>query len=349
MRLLAAVAVLHSHSFAIVSGVRDSQPIVPFLDITVGTFAVHVFFAISGYLICGSAIKGNFFGFLIARCLRIFPALILLVCTTCFIIGPATSELGFAQYFRDPMTWKYLGKNASMIFGARFDLPGVFLVNPLTAMVNGSLWTLPYELRLYFVFSLLCIFASKLSINTTKYLFAFAIMSMLLFHFILMTLVLHTVTVKSYVDFIPADLLYIFLLGSLTRVFGGRICIKSTYFFAVVVLLISLYLYKRSAALPFYYASLSYLLISISFFFSRFIKSTPNDYSYSTYLWAFPIQQCLVFLLPDINVIGLSISSLMIVGLLAHFTWIYVENPMIILSKRLQRKISPHSISKVPV
>jgi peptidoglycan/LPS O-acetylase OafA/YrhL len=349
MRLLAAIAVLHSHSFAIVSGQRDSQPIVPIIDVTVGTFAVHIFFAISGYLICGSAFKGKFFEFLIARCLRIFPALILLLCVTCFIIGPFASESNASRYFSDPVTWKYFGKNGSMIFGARFDLPGVFVSNPLTAMVNGSLWTLPYELRLYFVFSILCILGSRLSGQATKYLFTVSILTIILITYTSTSTRSPGSILRNFAEFVPPDLLYIFLLGSLTRVFARNIAIRPTYFFALFAGLCILFLYIKGAVLPFYYACLPYLLVSIAYFFSRFAKSIPNDYSYSTYLWAFPIQQCLVLLMPRIGVVELSLVSVLIVGLLAHLTWVYVENPMIGLSKRLQSRVSLRSVSQVAV
>jgi peptidoglycan/LPS O-acetylase OafA/YrhL len=347
MRLLAAIAVLHSHSFAIVSGLRDSQPIVPIIDVTVGTFAVHIFFAISGYLICGSALKGKFFEFLIARCLRIFPALLLLICVTCFIIGPLASESDTSRYFSDPVTWKYFAKNGSMIFGARFDLPGVFVSNPLTAMVNGSLWTLPYELRLYFVFSILCILGSKLSARVTRYLFSASILAIILITYTTTITLPPGSSLRQLAEFVPPDLLYIFLLGSLTRVLAKNIAIRPRYFFGLLAGLCVMYFYLKGAVFPFYYASLPYLLVSIAFFFSRFAKSIPNDYSYSTYLWAFPIQQCLVLLMPQIGVVEMSIASVLIVGLLAHLTWVYVENPMIGFSKRLQSKFSLRSVSQV--
>jgi peptidoglycan/LPS O-acetylase OafA/YrhL len=347
MRLLAAVAVLHSHSFAIVSGVRDSQPIVPIIDVTIGTFAVHIFFAISGYLICGSALKGNFFEFLIARCLRIYPALVVLICATCFVFGPLTTETKLSSYFSDPVTWKYLVKNSSMIFGARFDLPGVFVSNPLTAMVNGSLWTLPYELRMYFVFSILCLLASKLSKQAANYSFVALILCILLASYIITNLLPLGSTLRNYSEFVPADLLYIFLLGSLTRLFSKSITVRPLYFLIILVFLLALHSYGRSAVLPVYYACLPYMLISIAFFFSRFVKTVPNDYSYSTYLWAFPIQQGLVLLMPKIGVIELSIASVAIVGLLAHLTWVYIENPMIGFSKRMQSRISLRSVSQV--
>lgn len=346
MRLLAAIAVLHSHSFAIVSGLRDSQPVVPIIDVTVGSFAVHIFFAISGYLICGSALKGKFFEFLIARCLRIFPALILLVCVTCFVIGPLTSENNISRYLSDSVTWKYLAKNSAMVLGARFELPGVFVSNPLIGVVNGSLWTLPYELRLYFVFLVLCIFSNIFSEQGTKHLFTFSIISILSVVYAVSSSRLAESKLGYIVEWIPPDLLYIFLFGSLTRVFAKTIPVRSIYFFVILAVICIAYVYDKRAVFPIYYACLPYLLVSVAFFFSGFAKSIPNDYSYSTYLWAFPVQQCLILLFPQMGVIHLSVASLLTVGLLAHLTWIYVEFPIINLSKRLQSKISSRPVSQ---
>ena len=52
-----------------------------------------------------------------------------------------------ADYWRDPRTWNYLWANSSL-WASRYTLPGVFESLPQHA-VNGSLWTLPIEGRLY--------------------------------------------------------------------------------------------------------------------------------------------------------------------------------------------------------
>jgi peptidoglycan/LPS O-acetylase OafA/YrhL len=340
IRLLAAVAVLHSHSYAIVSGDRDSQPIVPILDVTVGTFAVQIFFAISGYLICGSALKGKFFEFLIARCLRIYPALIAVIFSTYLIIGPLASDLKIADYFSNSASWKYVLKNCSMILGARFDLPGVFVSNPLTAMVNGSLWTLPYELRMYLLFSVMCLAVSVFKIRSVKSAFGIIILILICSNVFLYNDLLPKGKSIEVVELVPSDLFYIFVFGSMTRLVGNYFSARPIYIVPLIVFLSFINIYSHTIFLLIYYVILSYLLICFAFLASKFIKSVPNDYSYSTYLWAFPIQQMLVFFLPGIGVIQLSLLSLGVVAVFAHLTWIYVENPMISLSKKLQIKMS---------
>jgi peptidoglycan/LPS O-acetylase OafA/YrhL len=141
-------------------------------------------------------------------------------------------------------------------------------------------------------------------------------------------------------ELVPSDLFYIFMLGSLTRLTSDYIPLKPILMVPLLGLLFLINLYDHNVFQAIYYALLPYLLICVAFLTSKFVDRIPNDYSYSVYLWAFPIQQVLVLALPSINVIGLSLVSLAIVGMLSHLTWVYVENPTILLSKRLQDRIS---------
>ncbi len=47
------------------------------------------------------------------------------------------------------MTWEYFRKCATLIGGVRYSLPGVFENVPLKGEFNGSLWTMPVEVRMY--------------------------------------------------------------------------------------------------------------------------------------------------------------------------------------------------------
>ncbi len=47
------------------------------------------------------------------------------------------------------MTWEYFRKCATLIGGVRYSLPGVFDNAPLKNEFNGSLWTMPVEVRMY--------------------------------------------------------------------------------------------------------------------------------------------------------------------------------------------------------
>jgi len=154
LRLLAAVAVLVSHSFTIAFGTDDGHE--PFLILsrnqaTLGGVAVLVFFVISGYLITQSFDRSpDPRRFLRARALRIIPGLFVSLLLTVAVLGPAVTALPLARYLSAPETLTYLPANL-LLFLPQFDLPGVFATNPVPNAVNGSLWTLQYEFAMYLV------------------------------------------------------------------------------------------------------------------------------------------------------------------------------------------------------
>jgi hypothetical protein len=51
---------------------------------------------------------------------------------TC-VLGPVFTTRALADYFGDGRTWEFLAKNATTLFGAKFNLPGVFEHNPCGA------------------------------------------------------------------------------------------------------------------------------------------------------------------------------------------------------------------------
>jgi peptidoglycan/LPS O-acetylase OafA/YrhL len=78
MRLIAALTVVFSHSYALLGTKLRFETVVTWPWLTgIGGLAVHVFFAISGYLITKSFVRAQSFPIYIAhRALRIFPGLI---------------------------------------------------------------------------------------------------------------------------------------------------------------------------------------------------------------------------------------------------------------------------------
>src|SRR5207247_10020514 len=63
-------------------------------------------------------------------------------------VGPVMTTLPLATYFRSADTWRYMISNASLVTGP-LTLPGVFETNLYPLAVNGSLWTLTYEVLMY--------------------------------------------------------------------------------------------------------------------------------------------------------------------------------------------------------
>jgi peptidoglycan/LPS O-acetylase OafA/YrhL len=145
LRLLAAWAVLVSHSFALVG---DPEPLHQ-LGSTLGNVGVLIFFAVSGLLIRRSwEYDPSPRDFWIKRALRLLPALATVAVLTAFVLGPLVTTRSPASYFSSWETWIYpLRVTALVPFGA--GLPGVFEHNIYAGAVNGPLWSLPVEVFAY--------------------------------------------------------------------------------------------------------------------------------------------------------------------------------------------------------
>ena len=80
-----------------------------------------------------------------ARVLRIYSALLVSV----FVVGLPVTPLPAGDYLGNTQSWGFLLRNMTLFFGASERLPGVFADLPYANAVNGSLSTLPVEIRLY--------------------------------------------------------------------------------------------------------------------------------------------------------------------------------------------------------
>ena len=151
LRLCAALAVFAAHSDFLY---RLHLP-VPIPGHSLGSLAVYVFFFISGYLVCQSWMREPIWQFFwVKRLLRIFPGLIAAVVFSVVVIGWTVTTLSSAHYWSDRGTWANLANNALGLATVQ-TLPGVFEANPFARAVNGSLWTIRYELAMYSVLATL--------------------------------------------------------------------------------------------------------------------------------------------------------------------------------------------------
>lgn len=148
IRIVAATMVLVSHHFALTGQIEPS-----FFGVhSVGGLAVAIFFVISGYLVTVSWWRDpNAWRFTLRRFLRIWPALTAVVVFTAYGLGAWVTQLPTGEYLLHPATADYL---QTLWMRIHFVLPGVFENNPYPRGVNGSLWTIPYEVRCYIVLGL---------------------------------------------------------------------------------------------------------------------------------------------------------------------------------------------------
>lgn len=117
---------------------------------TMGSIAVDVFFVTNGLFVTGSLLtRRSAREFLWARVLRVFPALLIMLLVTVFGLGPFLTSRCLPAYLADSQPYGYLLKCATLVSGVQYTLPGVFADHPFKSAVNGSLWSLPYEIRMY--------------------------------------------------------------------------------------------------------------------------------------------------------------------------------------------------------
>lgn len=146
LRLLCALLVIVSHSYALLNLHGDE----PFRQIThmmiLSDIGICVFFTISGYLILKSLLSSkSIVSYLAKRFLRIFPALLV-----CLIVVVGVCSLfydGQIGYWLQKQTYSFLYNNLGL-YTIQYEIPDVFANNPFDT-VNGSLWTLAHEFTLY--------------------------------------------------------------------------------------------------------------------------------------------------------------------------------------------------------
>ncbi len=325
IRLVAALFVLIGHAPAILYNQGFSfDPFHAIFGLRMQTLGVCVFFIVSGFLVSRSWEKRkSVYGFFVSRLLRIFPALIGVVLLSVLVLGPCLTTLNLADYFASPITAKYL-QNISL-YRMYYQLPGVFESNPHPGSVNGSLWTLPYEFTCYM---LLVVLGSFKVLENRYATLLFALMlfiSYWLFQPILDVVVLPVFGI-DFKNFLP--LLIYFSTGMVFYQFRNslRFGWLGWAFCGVVCVLIQLGIIPQimiAWILP-------YLVLSISF--SKKIKFNDfgryGDFSYGFFLYAFPIQQLIVYLSPfKLTVFPMVMLSIVCTLPFAIVSWRLIEKP----------------------
>jgi peptidoglycan/LPS O-acetylase OafA/YrhL len=292
---------------------------------------VPMFFALSGYLVAGSLQRCRTLGmFLGLRAIRIFPALLVEVILSAFILGPLVTTLPPQLYFSDPLFFKYM---LNAIGDVHYLLPGVFADNPWPGVVNGQLWTIPYELYCYCAVA----FIALLGLKKWR---------------VLGPIVVVVVAIGY--------LLWV-LHGTDSSVVSGTNGVRKPFLVATFLAGVSIYLYREvlpwsgwhgvaalavSIALPSFgqyadflapvpvaYATVCFGLINPS---RRMLRGA--DYSYGIYLYGYAVQQTMMHSFPMARVWYLNVLiSIPITVLVAAASWHFVEHPASRLRSVLKR------------
>jgi peptidoglycan/LPS O-acetylase OafA/YrhL len=321
LRLLAALTVLIFHGWPL--GDWGAAPCIAGWPIY--TVAVFVFFAVSGQLITQSWFRDpRLIPFLIRRAGRILPALAVVVLITTFIVGPVVSSLAPHHYFASETTWSYL---LNMTLFAQYSLPGVFELNPSTA-VNGSLWSLGPEVVCYLgvvVCGTIAVIAPRSWRYAPPILILIALMGGYVFTSQDASLRATNITLMACMMFL-AGAVYERLNVARSAAAAATVLVALTVFsslglteIARVTLLVALpYLtrYFGGASTP--------LLRDVGRF---------GDYSYGIYLWGFLALQVAVSVLPDGNPAAVLALAVPTTAVIAAASWWGVERPALATAK----------------
>lgn len=350
IRLLAAMAVLVSHCFPLATGTRTTEPFLVQLNMTVGSVAVDVFFLTSGFLVTASLLaRQNAFEFFAARVLRILPGLWVMLLLLVFVLGGAMTSLPLRDYLDSSGVYMYLARSGTLILGVGRELPGVFESNPYSREVNGPLWTLPYEVKMYgllLVTWLALSLAGRRRPTLFKWtIFAFGTLPAL---FLVAGYFRHGLPSKFELHSTYAFpcLFYMFFTGALFYVMRDRIVLSSRIFMlAAAALLLSLL--NKHVFFVVYLFTIPYLLFYLAYVPAGRIRkfNRLGDYSYGVYIYAYPIQQTFVALISGISVLALCLLTVPTALTLAVLSWHLVEKRALRLKDRVGRfSFSPRGL-----
>jgi peptidoglycan/LPS O-acetylase OafA/YrhL len=342
IRFIAAVLVLYSHSFPLALGIGPGlkEPMAELLGITLSTIAVDMFFITSGFLICASLYRDkNLKSFFWARVLRIYPALFVAALFSVFCVGLYFTSLSSSEFLSDKQTVKFLYKNMTLLTGTVSSLPGVFTENPYPGVVNGSLWTLTYEVKMYIALTLIAgllgfIEKKVRAKNFTTYAFTIlaglSLTGHIINHF-------HQFTSLNTLRFFAT-----FFVGAAIYLNREKI-IMSTKLHWILILTLLCATITTSSFYIAYYLTLPYLVFYLAYVPSGKIRSFNKlgDYSYGIYIYAFPVQQTVAATFKGISVFPMLFISFFITLGFAVLSWQLIEKNCLKLKPKTAEMTAP--------
>lgn len=334
IRFVAAGLVLFTHCFALSSGSGETEPLRASVGMSWGDIAVDVFFVTSGFLIAKSwAGRRDATGFAWARFIRIWPALIVSVLFCACVVGPVFTTRTLPDYFSHPTTLRFIAKNILLLGGLEPNLPGVFSGNPSPDAINGSLWTLPHEVRMYAILALVLL-ALELAGKRFPRLPAPKI-SLLVVTLALVTRNLRVFFTSGGHPPPETNLVAMFFCGAAFYYWRDRVRLSPALFAGLCVALAAAATGLRWF-FPVYALALPYGILFLAYAPSGPAKNFNRigDYSYGVYIYAFPVQQAIIHSFPGCSAAFVFACSLPVTLGLGGLSWHLIEKKCLKLKKR---------------
>lgn len=312
LRLLFATLVIYSHSFPVTRGSNITEPLYRFTggQVTFGMASVWSFFIISGFLITQSWVRSpNAFRFLRRRISRIFPGFVVATLLCAVIVHPIASpdKLSVLSYVRSTLHLQMFVDN------------NAFAHNPSPGLINASLWSISVEFWFYIVVLVL------------------GLIGILRKRFVVLGILATILPIQILIDLHHIDygtktfdifmLFPLFLAGSLAYLFSKEISFRLRYAVLATLILFGSLHVPHATIITFPILG-AYLVMWLAYLpaLNHLHLGRWGDFSYGTYLYAYPIQQLLaLYYLPWLNPLRLFLIAAPLSILAGILSWHLVE------------------------
>jgi len=333
LRLTFAVGVMINHCAA----VGYTAELLPYVNL--GHVGVTGFFGISGFLIARSALKSSLPRYFWHRFLRIMPGLWACLLVTGFVIAPLFWWRGrhtLDGLFGGPAgVFTYLSTNWRTGSGS-YGIQNLFIDTPYgqkvqASVMNGSLWSLVYEMACYVGIALLAV---TMLLKKARWLVLAGVAGVYAILFANLELghqYLSGNTTLPYFGLLAnSQMLWFgttFLVGSAAALFAEYIPVNDVL---AVLSLASLVVMQLTG----HWLSAWYIPPFLYFIYWAAVRVPPllhrvgqrSDYSYGVYIYAFPVQQSLASLgLYKSGLFLYTVVTVVVVFALAFASWHLVE------------------------
>jgi peptidoglycan/LPS O-acetylase OafA/YrhL len=319
LRMLAAISIVVTHAFPFSTGQPDFLYQLTQGQVDLSYLGLAVFFLLSGMLVMQSLHQSaSIKDFIWRRCRRIYPGFVVVILVVAIVMGPIFTSLNLKAYFSHTGFFEYLG--GISIFRLRYALPGIDWPDG----VNGALWTINLEVKLYLMLVALALFRWQ----HNKWLVGGLLVAQLLVHFFWSRSVEHwllhfgwNVNMHAY-----NTLATYFLFGNFLFLIGSRLVWPRWLLWPSLLL--------AATSLYFHFFKQIDIFIVVVFVLAFASNTTlislssrlRNDYSYGIYLYAFAVQISLAHLFPTLtNPWLFALVSLASVFPFAWVSWHFIE------------------------
>lgn len=340
IRFVAASFVIIAHSFQLIGLVEPKSN----SWMTLGYLGLAIFFITSGFLITKSWDQDRIIKlFIWKRFLRIIPGLIFASIIVTLIIGPIVTTFSLFDYFFNIQTYRFFF--FSIFFPAwnliPFDnLPGVFINNPVSGLVNGPLWTLVYEAGMYLlviIFGIIGILHKK--IIMIPLIFISYVVLIIMRNYSNLVSVFIPINLIDFLPVVtPIIIFFCFFFTASLFYFYNK---NNTYSIKIFLILTTVFIIT-SFTTTYQFFSIITLPYMILFIAHQKIPHLNNfgkygDFSYGMYIFAFPIQQTIVLFFPGLNIIYYIAMCFLFTFPLAYISWNFIESKALSWKKNLPR------------